>query len=132
MSELNTARAAIEQAAQGLLYLSENEAPFTFVSLGAPPAELGPRSFATLAGSAGAAEEVALDRFFAGHIENADPGDPVMQGLVPRYRALKAALQEHLAGVRVFRLGKVEIACYAVGITTDGQLAGVSTMAYET
>lgn len=125
-------RARLEAAAEGLVYLSEGDAPFEFVELGAADA-LTPESFAVLAGAPGApVEEISLDRFFAGHIEASDPGDPTAQSLVPRYRALRDALRETLADVRVFRLGRLELRCYAVGRTPAGTVAGLVTTAWET
>jgi hypothetical protein len=125
-------RARLEAAAEGLVYLSEGDAPFTFVELGAADA-LTPQSFAALAGSPGApVEEVSLDRFFAGHIEESDPGDATAQSLVPRYRALRDALRETLTDVRVFRVGRMELRCYAVGRTPQGTVAGLVTTAWET
>ncbi|MBD0319044.1 MAG: nuclease A inhibitor family protein [Gemmatimonadetes bacterium] len=125
-------RARLEAAAEGLVYLSEGDAPFEFVELGAA-GTLTPESFAALAGSPGApVEEVPLDRFFAGHIEESDPGDPTAQSLVPRYRALRDALRETLSDVRVFRIGEMELRCYTVGRTPAGTIAGLVTTAWET
>lgn len=134
MADLDTARARLEGAAEGLPYLSENEAPFEFVSFGAAPDPLTPESFRALAGAPADApvQEVTLERFLAGHIERADPEDPGMQALVPRYRALREALASNLQDVRVFRVGRVEIRVYAVGRTAGGELAGLVTTAYET
>ena len=125
-------RARLEAAAEGLVYLSEGDAPFEYVELGAAGA-LTPQGFAALAGSPGApVEEVPLERFFAGHIEESDPGDATAQSLVPRYRALREALRETLAEVRVFRVGQMELRCYAVGRTPEGTIAGLATTAWET
>lgn len=128
----DSTRARLEAAAQGLVYLSEGDAPFEFVELG-PADALTPQSFAALAGSPGApVEEVTLDRFFAGHVEESDPDDPTAQSLVPRYRALRDALRESLSEVRVFRVGRMELRCYAVGRTSAGTVAGLVTTAWET
>jgi propanediol dehydratase small subunit len=112
------------------VYTSEGDAPFEYVELGAAPL---PEGFRALVGAAPGArvEEVTLDRFLAGHIEESDPADPAAQALRERYTALRQALRDTLAEVRVFRVGEVEIRCYAVGRTPEGTLAGLATTAWE-
>ena len=126
-------RARLERAAEGLVYTSEGDAPFEWVELG-PAQALTPEGFHGLAGAAPGTrvEEVSLDRFFAGHIEESDPADPAAQALRERYQALREALRDSLAEVRVFRVGEVEIRCYIVGRTPRGTVAGLATMAWET
>jgi hypothetical protein len=114
-------RRRLEGAAAGLVYLSEGEAPFAYVE--PTEAELHP--------DGARVEEVSLDRFFAGHIEESDPNDPVAQAHVERFRALKQALRESLEDVRVLRVGEVEIRCFIVGRTASGDLAGLATTAWE-
>lgn len=126
-------RARLERAAEGLVYTSEGDAPFEWMELGAAEA-LTLEGFRALAGAAPGTrvEEVPLDRFFAGHIEESDPADPTAQSLRERYRALREALRDSLAEVRVFRVGEVEIRCYVVGRTPQGTVAGLATTAWET
>ena len=129
---MDSLRARLERAADGLVYTSEGDAPFEYVELGAAQ-PLAPERFGALAGAAAGArvEEVTLERFFAGHIEESDPADPAAQALRGRYTALRQALRDALAEVRVFRVGDVEIRCYVVGRTPEGALAGLATTAWE-
>ncbi|HEX8213013.1 MAG TPA: nuclease A inhibitor family protein [Longimicrobium sp.] len=129
----DSTRVRLERAAEGLVYTSEGDAPFEWVELGAAQA-LTPEGFRALAGAAPGArvQEVPLDRFFAGHIEESDPGDPAAQALRERYEALREALRDSLAEVRVFRVGEVEIRCYVVGRTPGGTTVGLVTTAWET
>lgn len=131
-------KAELEGASQGLLYLSEGEAPFEYVELaGATVADLAPARFGALVGAlvgapAGAlVEEQSLDRFLGGQIEGADPADPVGQAQTGAFASLRALLQARLAGVRVLRVGAVEIRCYLVGVSDDGVVAGLATTAFE-
>jgi hypothetical protein len=127
----DSARARIEQAAQGLLYTSESDYPFDFVSVAGAGAAVTPEQFAALVGKAGQpASEVDLDRFFSRHIEKVDAADGPSTALIPRYQALKAALAG-LDNVRVFRIGSVTIDCYVVGASAQG-LQGVHTVSIET
>ena len=125
-------RERLERAAAGLLYTSEGDAPFEWVELAGN--DLTPDGFRALVAAAPGTrvEEVSLDRFFAGHIEGSDPGDPAAQALVERYRALRETLRAVLPDVRVIRVGEVEIRCYLVGRAPGGGLAGLATTALET
>ena len=127
-----TPRERLEKAAEGLAYLSEADAPFEWVELAGDAAT--PDAFRALVGAPPGTrvEEVTLRRFFAGHLEESDPGDPAAQALRARYQALHDTLRDALPGVRVFRVGQVHIRCYIVGRTPGGTLAGLATTALET
>ena len=129
-----TLKAELEQASQGLLYLSEGEAPFEYVELAAASAaDLTPARFAPLVGAAPGTPvaEESLDRFLSGHLEGADPADPVAREQQGPFASLKALLEARLSGARVLRVGAVEIRCYLVGVS-DGGVAGLATTAIET
>ena len=136
MSEASGVGHRLEEAAKGLLYTSESDRPFDPFALprGGEGWPYGVEEFARrISAPAGAArEERSLDDFLARHIERADPADAVMQGLKPRFEALRAELTSSLRDVRVFRIGSVEVDCYAVGADGAGNLAGLHTVAVET
>ena len=128
-------RGRLEAAAAGLLYVSETESPFEYVEF--PGAAPGKPTCARVRAALGEARdtpvrELSLDRFLAGHIEAADPADPVAQENVARFQALKQALADHLPGVRVFRVGDAQVRYYALGRAPDGTLAGLAVSALET
>ncbi|HEX8431434.1 MAG TPA: nuclease A inhibitor family protein [Longimicrobium sp.] len=128
-------RGEVESAAAGLLYTSEGDHPLTWFTLpGAAAAwPMDAAAFAARAGApADPAEEVSMDRFFARHIESADPADPGMQATKPRFEALKSLLTTKLREPRVFRLGSVEVQCYVVGDDGTGNVSGVKTVSVET
>jgi Nuclease A inhibitor-like protein len=77
-------------------------------------------------------EERSLYQLFGNHIENTDPYDTQTQALRPRFEALRALLAAELREVRVFRIGRIEVDCYAVGDDGAGNLAGLHTVAVET
>ena len=134
MADHDERRSRLEAAAAGLFYTSEGDAPFEYVELGAADGSaLTAESFARLAGIAPGTrvEEVTLERFFAGHIEASDPADPQGVALRERYRTLRETLRGSLDDVRVFRVGDVEIRCYAVG-RAGKAIAGLATTAWET
>lgn len=128
-------RERLEAAAEGLLFISESESPFEYVELpGEATAELTADAVRAALGEAEgtSASETTLDRWLAGHIEEADPADPVAQENVPKFQALKQALTESLADVKVFRLGDAQVRYYALGRAPDGRVAGLAASALET
>jgi hypothetical protein len=125
----------LEEASRGLVYSSESDRPFEPYLLPASrvPADPTPAAFAAAVGAPGApAEEVSLDRFLAPHIEQVEPVDRLAWERLPRYDALKRLLASSLRDVRVFRIGRVEIDCFAVGRDEVGNLVGLRTVAVET
>lgn len=129
-------RSTLQEAAAGLLYMSEGDHPFDFVVLPGEPDEWPLTAEQVRARLGHEADEptreITLDRFFRAQIENADPNDPTGQALVPRFQALKDALRDQLSELRVFRIGEVEIDCYLLGRTQAGEIAGLHTVAIET
>jgi hypothetical protein len=128
-------RRRLERAAAGLLYTSESDYPFDYVDL--PAAADAPLTVAAFRTAAGVpadvdVEERTLDDFFARHIERVDPSDPAAVALVPRYRALRNALRTSVRGARVFRVGRVVVRCYVVGVDRRGHVVGLATTAVET
>jgi hypothetical protein len=136
MSEESGIREKLAQASEGLTYTSESDRPFEPFALpgGAAGWPYGVEEFARRIGAPANApkEERSLQQFFAPHIERTDPYDTQSQALRPRYEALRAALAATLREVRVFRVGSVEVDCYAVGDDGAGNLAGLRTVAVET
>lgn len=134
-SDLWRVRRQLERAADGLLYTSESDHPFTFLDVGASIAEpLTVAGFRTAAAipADSVVEQVSLDAFLARHIEDVDPADAAAVALVPRYERLRATLQRELAGATVFRVGRILIRCHLVGTTRGGRIAGLTTWAVET
>jgi hypothetical protein len=124
--------ARLAKASDGLVYLSEGEAPFRPVRVPgvAASAPEALRAFLKLPSDA-PIEERTLERFFAHLTDRADPGDPGLQALVPRYRQLMETLRRLIPDVRVYRVGTGEIDCYLIGRAPDGSFAGLRTTAYE-
>ncbi|MDQ3516022.1 MAG: nuclease A inhibitor family protein, partial [Gemmatimonadota bacterium] len=76
----------LKEAAAGLVYVSEIDAPFEFISLGMHVAIPDIPAILALAGEKNtASREIELDRFFSGHIEESDPADQVARENVPRF-----------------------------------------------
>jgi hypothetical protein len=68
-------------------------------------------------------EEGTLDDLFA-TVPSAD---------LPRFQALRKAIEQQLAGVKVYKVGgEAERHVYVVGKAKDGKLAGLKTSVVET
>ena len=89
--------------------------------------------FARLLGAPDATVEVrSIESFFARHTTTSDPYDGEAQKLRPRYEELVRLLSQRLRDVKAYRIGKIEVSCYVVGLDADGNLAGLKTTAIET
>jgi Nuclease A inhibitor-like protein len=125
----------LEKAAAGLSYSSESDYPFRFFTL---PAEsekdLTPEGFLNRIGvSQQFIDEINLpiDRLIQ---------ERTLDGFLPtddneestRFRKLEAVLRKRLRGVKVFRVGQVEIRCYIAGLDEHGYIAGLVTTSIET
>ncbi len=119
--------AALKEASKGLLYPSETDEPFEPFSWGKADGGLTPQKVAqrTKAAAGAAVEEQSLADFFqyltADGAEHAET-----------FRKLQQVVGQRLSGVRVFRVGEVNINVYVVGRTPDGDWAGLKTHSVET
>ena len=123
-------RNALERASTGLLYMSESDYPFDFVSYPTAPAgRLTTAQFLrTLGRPDGTAIEIrSLDQVFS-HLVNPDVTGPD----AARFAALKRTIQQRLTYVQVFAVGTVQVQLYFVGHDRCGALVGLHTVSIET
>lgn len=126
-------RLAIEKATEGMFYLSETDAEIS-------PFFGGPVETTTLntilrqheIENMNWVEEVSFDFFFPRLTQIKDWfGDKERENAV-QFGHLKKLLETNLTDLKVYRIGKIRIDIYVVGIDDEGNLAGVKTMAVET
>ena len=115
--------AVLKKACQGLLFPSETDAelePFLWENGNA----LTPVRLVDIAGFADGTqvETMELAEFFYA-VPKADK---------PAFDTLAHLLTEHLAGVKVYKIGEIDKAVYIVGKTEKGPWAGVKTQVVET
>jgi hypothetical protein len=122
----------LEAASAGLLFVSEQDAPFAIVD--APFAALDDRQLHALAGrpAADPIETVTVEYFFRNAILDQDWHGPAEKAAVQRYRALVSLIESALPDARVFRLGARRISVLIVGTGPDGGILGLSTTVIET
>ena len=125
----------MERASSDLVYSSEADRPFEFFAVAyrgrrGPPDAAG---FAALIGKPDEpVEERSLVEFFSHHSATSDPYDSHAQKMRRRYDALMRVLSTRLRDVCVYRVGKIEVDCYIVGLDTNENLVGLKTVAIET
>jgi Nuclease A inhibitor-like protein len=122
----------LEAACAGLLFVSEQDAPFAIVD--APSAALDGEQLHALAGrpAADPIETIAVEYFFRNAILDQEWHSPAEKAAVRRYRALVSLIESALPDARVFRLGARRVSVLIVGTGPDGGILGLSTTVVET
>lgn len=124
---------SISSAAHGLIYISETDAEIT-------PFEGGTADGVTAAnllaqtghGADAAVEERGFDEIFARLTRVYEGGGEEQAARAGRFESLKQTLAQELTDIKVFKVGKINVDIYIVGLDPDGNLSGVQTKAVET
>ena len=127
-SLLKTLLKTLEEAASGLLFPSETDAPLVPFELAeAHGADISAEKLLTLEGRADGAkvEEVTADELFQPLIEAGDDDSA-------KYGRILEVLKAELTDVRVYRVGETDIDVYIVGKHASGAWAGLKTKVVET
>ncbi len=125
--------AAIRTAVTGLLFPSETDRPIV-PFIGKKVDQVSKEAIISSFGikKTEAIERVEFEDFFERLTAEKDWFGKREKERAERFRLLKRELQESLSSLEVFRVGRVKIAIFVAGITSDGRLAGVRTEAVET
>src|SRR5687768_1143030 len=124
----------LEALCEGLVFISERDAPVV-PFFGPKIDEVSPDLFRKLLGPTSKnepIESVDVDEFFARLTADKDWHDGRQRSNAKKYRRLKKLLEGELRYSRVFKVGRIQIDIYIVGIDREGNLAGVRTNAVET
>jgi len=129
----NTITTQLSSAAQGLLFLSESDAPFEVVHW-QTQGELTPAILLQLTEHPPDApvEVVSVDEFFAIATAEEDWHDQEERETAKRFRQLVSILKQNLSQLQVYRVGDRSIDVYIVGVTDGGDWAGLATKLVET
>lgn len=120
----------LQQASEGLLFMSENDYPLTAFVWEKAADGFNPDLLLARAGHpAGTLVETrTVDNFF----RNAIRDDLYGEEAAARFRQVVELLKARLTDIQVYRLGEISIDVYVVGKTSTGDLAGYSTRVIET
>ena len=123
----------LQKASNGLLFLSETDAPFEVVHWSAQ-GELTPAQVLQLTEHPPDApvELRTVDQFFAIATAEEDWHDQDERETVQRFQNLVSILKQNLSQLQVYRVGSIDIDAYVVGVTPSGEWAGLATKLVET
>ncbi|TXK29678.1 sugar-non-specific nuclease inhibitor NuiA-like protein [Pontibacter qinzhouensis] len=125
----------LEKAAEGLLFMSETDAPLQFYYHETATAEpVDEELIATLAGKTAGKEVVTEDltHFFRNMTNpHPDAGEEMLAN-AGKFQKLVATLQEHLTEVTVYKIQEQATKVLILGKTASGAIAGYETLVVET
>ncbi|MDF0556425.1 nuclease A inhibitor family protein [Kamptonema sp. UHCC 0994] len=126
--------AQLTQASEGLLFLSESDAPFEVVRWKAEGQPLTPAQLLQLTGHPPNApvQVVDIDKFFAIATQEENWHDDEEKETVQRFRQLVSVLKQNLSQIQVWKVGDRDIDAYIIGVTPAGDWAGLVTKLVET
>ena len=127
-------REELYQAIAGLLYMSESDEPFDIVHWQSNGLPITFERLLQLIGKKPDTpiEVLSIDEFFQPLITEQDWYGNDEKVIVQRYCHLQHLLRTYLMNVAVYRIGKIQVEIYIIGIDTNGDLVGIKTLAIET
>ncbi|MFZ1700086.1 MAG: nuclease A inhibitor family protein [Pyrinomonadaceae bacterium] len=122
----------IEKATEGLIYVSETDAHV--VAFAAAETTATPETILQHLGIDGDAsvEEMSFEAFFDRLSTIKEWHGEREKAKAKKFLALKKLLEKDLRDLTVYRVGRVQIDIYVVGIDAEGRVIGVTTKAVET
>jgi len=121
----------LEELTDGLLYLSETDAPLTYSELDKKAVRQWPPASATqflaLLGeeTETPAQEITPEKFFKTLRES-------NEGSEDQVKTLRKALTEELEDLKGYRVGEIEVEIYMLGKDHSGKVCGLQTLSVET
>ena len=123
----------IEQACEGLIYISETDSPFIpFAGQLTDTVTADVILQQTGIAGEGPVEEREFAEFFDRLTVIKDWYGEPEKARAKKFVELRMLLEENLRELKVFRIGRIQLDIFAVGINKDGFLMGVTTKAVET
>ncbi len=123
----------ISRACEGLVYISETDAPVTPVDLGAADSINGEIILQRVGLKAGTKiSEMDVKIFFAKLTTIKEGQSESQKTRAKMFLALGKVLEKNLHSLKVYRFGKIRIDILIVGLDDSGHILGVRTVAVET
>jgi hypothetical protein len=125
---------ALQQAAEGLTYESETDAPWKAFAWPGAKGEPTGEEVRRRGGHKARApvEEQSVDEFFAPLTADQDWYGDEERATAAKYRALLDVVKKYLTSPKVVRVGERKVAVYVIGVASEGGWAGLKTTAVET
>ena len=123
----------IENAIKDLFYTSETDAKIVlFAGSQADAVTKENLLIQTKNESNPKVEEKGFDQFFAQLTKIQDWFGDEEKEIAAKFSALRDLLKNNLKDLKVFKVGKINLDIYVIGLDTEGVLTGVQTKAVET
>ena len=128
---MSMSKEQFNQLSEGLLYMSETDAPLSYYEMDLERSQQWPPStagqFLQLIGEDPEApvEELAPEKFF----RDLRPGNEDHED---QMAALRRAMTEELKNLEGFRVGEIQIKIFVLGKDDSGRVAGLQTLSVET
>lgn len=124
---------SLQHLCQGLVYLSETDAEFS-VFIGQKTENITKQLILQQTNSSPNifVEERSFEDFFERLIKIQDWFGTEQKETAKKFSELQKVLRENLIDKKVFRIGKIQIDIYIVGLDAENNLIGVKTKAVET
>ena len=124
---------ALKEATEGLLYMSESDYPVEVIRWDGSE-QLSPDYIRKMAGadSSAAAEESTMEELFRVPAGEQEWKGEAQLAEAQRYQRLRKLLEENLMGIKVYRVGEINIGVYVLGESAEGNWLGISTRTVET
>jgi len=127
---LMSTQSNLEQAADGLLMMSESDYPFEY--FGTDDTDINDALLLRLAGKPQGTliEKTTVDHLFR---NMADPNSPsVKPETAARFREFMESLKNELTDISVYRVGEIQVHVFIIGINLKGTVSGMRTLLIET
>lgn len=118
-------------AAAGLLLMSESDHPLEVIRWGAEPTAEFLRGL-TGHGPSAPVEERSPAEFFRAPTSEPEWKTGAELETARRFQSLRRLLEENLEGLKVYRVGEIDMPVYVVGRTPAGSWVGLRTRVVET
>ncbi|MDO6391380.1 nuclease A inhibitor family protein [Pontibacter sp. BT731] len=133
--DLKTIEAELKEATDGLLMMSETDAPFEFYQAeNFRNKQLDKETVLRLAGMPAEYpfEELELGYFLRNMTQASPEAHEEAKQQANRFQHLQKKLHELLQDVKVYRVGETQKLVLILGRTTEGEIAGLKTIVVET
>ncbi len=123
---------ALAKACEGLIYISETDSPVTVYRGPKLPEISAPTISSYIAKGGLSIEKVSIERFFSRLTAEKDWHGARERERAKKFLDLQKLIEEYLDDVTVFRVGRINIRIYVIGLDDKGRVLGVTMDAIET
>jgi hypothetical protein len=121
----------IQEASEGLLFMSETDHPFEIVAFRSSEVEKEMRQLSGK-GNDAVIEKQTVDYFFRNMVRVYPSYPDDQRSVAQRFLKLQELLKQKLKDVQVYRIGSIQVDVFIIGQLKDGGYGGLRTKVVET